>query len=453
MKPNTCLYIALLFFIVACKDENSSAVERDQNVKAIEQASTPLTDVGINRLMDEIGDAQYVLLGEASHGTSEYYEWRSEITKRLITEKGFTVVGVEGDWPDLYRFNEYIRGESQKEANAEQVLATLDRWPTWMWANQEIANLGGWLYEFNQHNSAKVGFYGLDVYSLWDSMNEVLAYLENNDPQSAQLAQDAINCFSPYASQDEFAYAQAKLNNRVDCADELAALLATVQQKFNKTPEDTKVFNALQNATIAMKAERYYVTALQNDAESWNIRDRHMAETINRLVQQHHRAKIVVWEHNTHVGDARATNMASEGMVNVGQLVREQHQDEGVYIVGFGSYSGSVIAASRWGSSVQEMPVPRAQEGSWERLLHEINPVDKITFLSSLKRSTDLMRPRGHRSIGVVYNPGAETGNYVPTVLPERYDAFIFIDETSALHPIQTNASGRIGTKRIFVGD
>jgi erythromycin esterase-like protein len=205
-----------------------------------------------------------------------------------------------------------------------------------------------------------------------------------------------------------------------------------------------ETFNAEQNALVAVNAEKYYNTMVRNNAESWNVRDRHMTETVNRLMQLHGpEAKIIIWEHNTHVGDARATDMASQGMVNVGQLVREQHAAEGVYIVGFGSYKGSVIAGSSWGATPQKMPVPPAQAQSWETILHQTPPANKIVLTKELKTIAEAMKSRGHRAIGVVYDPNREGGNYVPTVLPDRYDAFIFIDETQALRPLPVNATGR----------
>jgi erythromycin esterase len=260
MKIKIFIIISISTFFVACKDDDTKPAKQGskENV-SLEQVVVPLNDTNdLDTLMSEIGNAQYVLLGEASHGTQEYYAWRAEITKRLITEKGFNVIGVEGDWPDLYKLNQYINNPSGIHASAEEVLSEMNRWPTWMWANQEVAALGEWLKQHNQTSgTTPVNFYGLDLYSLWPSMNEVLDYLEAVDPASADYARSSISCFAPYQQQDEFAYAQAKEGGTVDCADELAKLLEVVQQKAQRDPNDEAAFNALQNAVVAVNGERY----------------------------------------------------------------------------------------------------------------------------------------------------------------------------------------------------
>jgi erythromycin esterase len=451
MKP-LLWNILIVFLFFGCKQQEDAAQFDDElenstiPAMAIEGLESP---EDLDRLLDEIGEAQYVLLGEASHGTSEYYTWRAEITKRLVQEKGFTIVGVEGDWPDLYRFNQYVQGSNVAGASAQQVLQQLDRWPTWMWANQEVAQLGEWLRTHNesQEESTKVGFYGIDVYSLWPSMEAVLAYLEMEDPASAQAARDALACFAAYEG-DEWAYAEAAYSEQNSCADELEEMLALLEQKAAEAPVvDEALSNALQNARVAVNAERYFTTATTSSSASWNVRDRHMMQTINDIVAHRgENAKIIVWEHNTHIGDARATDMASAGMVNVGQLVREQHSQSGVYIVGFGSYSGTVLAASQWEGQMETMQVPAGRKGSWEAMLHSIEPLNKIVFMDELRDISLFKQPIGHRAIGVVYDPGSEQGNYVPSVMPERYDAFIFIDETSALHPLSGAEGERKGS-------
>jgi erythromycin esterase len=393
-------------------------------------------------LMQEIGDARYVLLGEASHGTHEYYTWRAEISKRLIEEKGFTIIAVEGDWPDAYQVNQYIKGQ-HAAANAKEVLQNFNRWPTWMWANEEIAGLTEWLKTYNSGQGARqVGFYGLDVYSLWESMEAVMAYLDQTDPAAAQKARAAYQCFASF-NKDEQAYATATMRNTELCAAELSSMLSAVQASIQAKGMSEETFNVEQNALAAVNAQRYYHAMVRSSTNSWNIRDQHMTQTINRLMQLHGpEAKIIVWEHNTHVGDARATDMAAEGMVNVGQLVREQHQAEGVYIVGFGSYQGSVIAGSAWEAPMQRMNVPPAQPQSWEALMHAITPADKIIITKEWRDDPELMKTRGNRAIGVVYDPKREQGNYVPTQLADRYDAFLFIDKTQALKPLNL-PSGR----------
>jgi erythromycin esterase-like protein len=443
------IYI-LAFMAFAC-DNNDDPKADDQDDATLESAIVPLEDEqSLDTLITTIANDKFVLLGEASHGTAEYYTWRATLSQRLIQEKGFNIIGVEGDWPGLYQLNQYIKGSDEFGNSAQAVLQQLDRWPTWMWANEEIATFAEWLrtHNMNLPPESQVSFYGLDVYSLRESMEEVLSYLQTADPSNAQLAQNALNCFAPYG-EDEFAYGSAATTNN-NCADELATLLAHVESHHEANMSEA-TFNALQNAQIAMNAERYYTTAVRSNAESWNVRDRHMMQTVNNLIEHHGSAsKIIIWQHNTHVGDARATDMEAEGMVNVGQLVREQHEGEGVYIIGFGSYSGEVIASSQWEGAVRTMNVPNAIRGSWENRLHDSEPANKIVFLETLKNNSQFSTPIGHRAIGVVYNPSAEQGNYVPSVMPQRYDAFIFIDETHALTPLTPSGSRKKKASRLI---
>jgi erythromycin esterase len=395
----------------------------------------------LDPLMERIGNARYVLLGEASHGTSEYYTWRRQLSQRLIREKGFSFIAVEGDWPDCYRVNRYAKAYPDSGSSAREVLHAFDRWPTWMWANEEVVSLIEWLRRHNEGlpPDERVGFYGLDVYSLWDSMHLVLSYLERVDGSAVAAARRAFACFEPYA-EDVQDYARATAWAPESCEDEVVELLQEMRKKAAQFQHDGRegFFNAEQNALVAHNAEKYYRTMISGDSPSWNVRDRHMAETLDRLVQHYGPdAKAIVWEHNTHIGDARATDMASAGMVNVGQLVRVQHADQGVVLIGFSSYRGTVIAGSEWGAPMEVMPVPAGREGSWEAVLHEIVPRDKLLIFDSAAASTGMGEQRGHRAIGVVYRPRYEHyGNYVPTVLPRRYDALLFLDESTALNPL-----------------
>ncbi|KAA6433580.1 erythromycin esterase family protein [Rufibacter glacialis] len=409
----------------------------EQETGFLSQAVHPLrTTQDLDLLLNEIGNSQYVLLGEASHGTSEFYTWRADISKRLIQEKGFNLIAVEGDWPAAYSLNQYIQG--RQGGTAQQALQAFRRWPTWMWANQEVAGFSEWLRQHNQTltQNQRVGFYGMDVYSLWESLEEVRAYMEAADPAIAQLAREAQACLAPY-NQDEQRYAQAT-DQGISCAPPLQRLLEAVQAHRARQPANHEAaFNAEQNALAAVNAERYYYQMLRSNVTSWNLRDRHMQETVNRLVAQRGPgAKIIVWAHNTHVGDARYTDMVNSGTVNIGQLLREQHAQKGVYLVGFGSYEGTVVAATSWGAATRTMTVPPAQAGSWEALLHRHSAENKLLLMRELQNSQEVLKPRGHRAIGVTYNPSSERGNYVPTVLPRRYDAFLFIDRTTALSPL-----------------
>jgi erythromycin esterase-like protein len=307
-----------------------------------------------------------------------------------------------------------------------------------MWANWEVAALAEWLREHNSHLplEARVGFYGLDVYSLWDSMRAMIGYLEKEDKQTAQAVKKTISCFEPF-NEDERLYAQYSLTEH-NCKDQVLALLKEIRLKAQFMDGDREAgFNTEQNALIAVNAEKYYRSMIGFDDKSWNIRDRHMMETLERLLQFHGpHSKGIVWEHNTHIGDARATDMAAAGMVNIGQLTRDRYGKDNVYLAGFSSYEGTVIAGSAWGAPMQEMEVPDAREGSIEAVIHQ-NPGSDCYILLNEELGTQYNTRISHRAIGVVYHPGRDkTGNYVPSVLSKRYDAFIYLDQTKALHPL-----------------
>jgi erythromycin esterase len=409
----------------------------------IRRISTPLrAPEDLDPLIERIGDARYVLLGEATHGTSEFYTWRTEISRRLIVEKGFSFIAVEGDWPDCMRLNRYVKGLDG--GSAEEVLHAFARWPTWMWANREVVQLAEWLREHNDLalDDRKAGFYGLDVYSLWESMDAVVGYLDRLDPEFASAARHAYACFEPYY-EDAQEYARATALVPTSCEDEAVEMLRALRERAPAFREDSRdaYFDAEQNALVARNAELYYRTMVRGGPSSWNVRDHHMVETLGRLMNHHGAgAKAIVWEHNTHIGDARFTDMSRAGMVNVGQLVRQAHARDGVVLTGFGTGSGTVIAGREWGAPMQRMEVPRAREGSAEAALREsLDGDDALLLFDDESRSSenDLATPRGHRAIGVVYDPRTEHwGNYVPTVLPARYDAFIYIDETRAVDPL-----------------
>lgn len=407
----------------------------------IKDHAVPLdTNDDLDLLVNQIGDAKIVLLGEASHGTSEFYEVRAELSKKLIKEKGFTSIAVEGDWPASQKLNRYIKGYDKESNSAEEVLSSFNRWPTWMWANEEIAQFAEWLKERNdtQLDGKKTGFYGIDVYSLWESMDEVIRHLEKTNSPDLPLARKAFTCFEAFNRNHE-KYAISSAVYSEGCVEEVTNLLNRINQNRNLHQyEEESGLDLKINALVMANAERYYSTMILNDESSWNIRDLHMVEALNEVMDFHGpEAKVIVWEHNTHVGDARATDMADNGLINVGQVIREQNRPEDVYVVGFGTHSGTVIAAEQWGVELEEKVVPKATLGSWEDVLHRTGAFDKMLFFNDENRH--LFSPRiGHRAIGVVYNPEYEhLGNYVPSVISERYDAFIFINETRALRPLK----------------
>ncbi|WP_017731865.1 erythromycin esterase family protein [Nafulsella turpanensis] len=403
----------------------------------------------LDALLDELSGARVVMLGEASHGTHEYYTWRAQISKRLIEEHGFNFICVEGDWPDCYEINRYVKKYDGTGPDAESVLRKFDRWPTWMWANWEVVAFTEWLYRHNLHRQFNelVGFYGLDVYSLWESLDSIINYLEKEDPEAAEIAKKSIHCFEPYRDEEDgVSYARATRNIvPASCQKEVLQLLQEMSARRPKYEHDSEAaFSAEQNALVAVNAEKYYRAMMQPGPDSWNVRDKHMMETLDRLLNYHGKdSKAIVWEHNTHIGDARATDMANSGLYNIGQLARERYGKEAVRLVGFGCYQGSVIAGDSWGAEMEEMPVPKAKDGSWEALLHELAPYNRYYLSTDLQKSQRLRRTVPHRAIGVVYHPERERyGNYVPSIIPNRYDAFVYLDQARALHPLKIASAG-----------
>ena len=411
-------------------------------VEFIKKEAIPLKQIeDYNPLFDKMSEAKFVLLGESSHGTSEFYKIRAELSKKLIQENGYTYIAVEGDWPACQQINRYIKSYDSVHKNAEEALTAFGRWPTWMWANEELIDFVEWLKSYNQSipKDKQIGFYGVDVYSLWESMEEIITYLEKTNSPDLEIAKKAFACFEPF-NRDPQLYGVSGSFYSEDCREEVVQLLTeiTLKKKTYTSYYEEGKLNLEVNALVTANAENYYRTMVTNDTESWNIRDRHMVEVLNRINSYYgESAKGIVWEHNTHVGDARATDMAAEGMVNVGQLLREQIGDENVFIVGFGTHRGTVIAADKWGVNYERMLIPPAQEGSWEDLMHKAGPHDKLLIFNKNNKET-FNQTIGHRAIGVVYNPLYEQyGNYVPSVMNERYDAFIYINTTNALQPLE----------------
>lgn len=418
-------------------------------VNAFRQWSYTLhSKADLSPLFNRIGDARIVMLGEASHGTHEFYTWRSYITRKLIEEKGFNFIAVEGDWPDCYRMNRFIKGYDQDNKSAFRVLQQFNRWPTWIWANWEMVALCDWLLEHNRHQPVerRTGFYGLDVYSLWESLDNILEYLEKHDGAALPAARKALECFEPYKRDEGHLYAKAAQLVPELCQDEVAAMLKKIRQSAPQYAADPEnAFNVEQNAIVSVNAEHYYRSMIKGGPQSWNIRDLHMSETIERLLRWHGPgSKAIIWAHNTHIGDARATDMINEGMYNLGELCRVHHAEKGVVLVGFGSYSGTVMAARSWGSLMKVTELPEAKPGSLEFLLHKAGPENKLLQMDDLLSNEVLMENHiGHRAVGVVYNPAIEQyGNYIPTIFPLRYDLFIYLDQTEALKPLHVQANG-----------
>jgi erythromycin esterase-like protein len=338
-----------------------------------------------------------------------------------------------------------VTGFPDAPDDAAEALAAFARWPTWMWANEEIADLAAWLRARNagRPGAGRVGFYGLDVYSLWDSLHAVMGYLRRHAPAALPEARRALKCFEPFG-EDAQEYARATLFTPHACQDEVVELLHRLRSEAAAPAGDGRDgwFVAEQNALVVKNAEAYYRAMVRSDSASWNVRDRHMMETLARLLDHHGpNSRAVVWAHNTHVGDARYTDMADDDIVNLGQLARERYGRENVAVVGFGSHRGAVIAGPGWGAPWEEMDSPPGRPGSWEDVLHRAGAADQLLVFGDA--AGPLAGWRGHRAIGVVYRPGLEKyGNYVPTVLPQRYDAFVYLDETTAVRPLLPPGGG-----------
>ena len=419
---------------------------------AIAHAAHPLSGGAgdYSALLDMVGDANYVLIGEATHGTHEFYAERARITQRLILEKGFNAVAVEADWPDAYRVNRFVRDQGD-DTDAVQALQGFQRFPSWMWRNTDVVDFVSWLRSYNDgfDSDDKVGFYGLDLYSLFTSMDEVLLYLERVDPEGAMAARARYACFDHYQDDSEsYAYA-AGIGTSASCESAVLAQLQAMQQRaleymqHDSSNGHDAYFYAQQNAKLVINAEAYYRTMFRGRVSSWNLRDRHMAETLDALINHVGArtgapAKIVVWEHNSHIGDARATDVGSMGEWNVGQLVRERYGDQ-TRLIGFSTYHGTVTAASEWGGRAECKQVRPALPDSYEALFHQAG-IER--FLLDLRAATAvreaLMESRLQRAIGVLYLPQSERrSHYFHTQLPRQFDAMIHIDRTSAVTPLE----------------
>ncbi|NKZ06825.1 erythromycin esterase family protein [Actinomadura latina] len=418
----------------------------------VQGAALPLEyEEDLDPLLDRIGDARCVLIGEASHGTHEYYAWRAALTRRLIAERGFAFVAVEGDYPDCRRVGRSVTLAPGAPADPRDVLDAYERWPTWMWANEETVKFCRWLRGRNADlpSDDRAGFYGLDVYSLWESLRAVVDHLAEHRPEYLDTALEAYRCFEPHG-EDPQAYGWSTALVPDGCADEVLALLTRLRRSVPAAaPRDpAEEFDARQNAEVAANAERYYRAMIGGGPESWNVRDVHMADTLGRLMEFHEsrrgEGKAVVWAHNTHVGDARATGMADAGMINLGQLARERHGRDEVVLVGFAGGPGEVVAAPRWGGPMEVMHVPPPLHGSLEGVLAE-SELHRGMFIVPPEpdKPAFFTRTLGHRAIGVVYDPDRDRRQYVPTRLADRYDALGWFRFTSALAPLRTEAARR----------
>ena len=397
-------------------------------------------------LLDLVGDARFVLLGEASHGTHDFYQERAEITKRLIIEKDFNAVAVEADWPDAYRVNRYVLGQGEDD-NADEALAGFERFPTWMWRNTVVLDFVEWLRDVNSsHNeAARTGFYGLDLYSLYNSMAAVVRYLDEVDPEAAHRARYRYSCFEQFGEDSQAYGYTASFDLSQSCETEAVNQLVELQRRamefLNRSGADD-LFDAEQNARLVKNAEEYYRSMFRGRQSSWNLRDTHMAETVDSLASYLSRRgrvpKIVIWAHNSHLGDARATEMGRRGEINVGQLIRQKYGSEAV-LVGFTTYTGTVTAATNWDDPGEIKKVRPALPDSFELGFHNVEiPRFFLPLRAEVDRPPLLAKPRLERAIGVIYRPDTERiSHYFHADLPRQFDAVFHFDHTRALQPLE----------------
>lgn len=404
-------------------------------------------DLDLGPIPAWIGGARVVLLGEATHGTHEFYAFRAALTRRLVTEHGFNAIAVEADWPDAYRINRYIRGVS-RDAHAIDSLGDFLRFPMWMWRNDQVLDLVGWLREHNDTRPAsdRVGFYGLDLYSLHASMAAVVSYLESVDPKAAQRARERYACFDQYGA-DPVSYGRGTLfGSDGECENEVLAQLVDMRRQAARWVQqdglaaEEELFFAQQNAALVASAERYYRTMFGERISSWNIRDQHMAHTLESLLshlsRSGHAAKVVVWAHNSHLGDARATEMGDEGELNLGQLARQRYGDA-CFSLGFSTYDGTVTAAHEWGGPALRRHVRPGLPGSYEEAFHHAGTPCFALRLLGEDSPPELRHRHLQRAIGVIYRPRTERqSHYLHARLADQFDAVVHLDHTRALEPL-----------------
>jgi erythromycin esterase-like protein len=427
-------------------------VEDRIDLEALKKMAWPLTGArqDYDPLLEQIGDSNFALLGEASHGTHDFYRQRAEITKRLITEKDFTAVAAEADWPDAYRVNRFVRGEPG-DSEAVEALSGFKRFPTWMWRNADVLDFLGWLRHHNDllpPGKIRAGFYGLDLYSLYESIAAVLQYLDKVDPEAARRARYRYACFDHFGEDVQRYGYEAEFGLSPSCEDEVIEQLVELRKKaaerfLREGLPDNELFFAEQNARVIRNAEQYYRMMFQNNVTSWNLRDRHMTETLEALFTHLKRrdghAKLVVWAHNSHLGDARATELGRRGEWNVGQLARERYGRDAV-LVGFTTYTGTVTAASNWNGPAEQKRVRPALPESWEALFHKLAIPDFLWNVTDGSTAIAIPEPLLERAIGVIYMPDIErVSHYFQADLQRQFDSILHFDVTRAVEPLERN--------------
>ena len=422
--------------------DRPSPVDRDRLLSRLQQAAEPLpppeqTDA-FGACFQRFGNARVVLLGEATHGTAEFYRARAAITQHLIEFHGFNIVAVEADWPDAARIDAHVRHQAPSPRRDE----AFTRFPTWMWRNQEVHDFIEWL---RQHNAdlppdMRTAFRGLDVYSLGSSINAVLDYLDRVDPEEAARARQRYGCLTPWHTEPSRYGLAVLAGAKSHCEDQVVTQLSELLDKrLSYLANDGEAFfDAAQNARIILAAEQYYRLMVRGSTESWNLRDRHMFDTLSQLLAVRNDAKAVVWAHNSHIGNAAATMMGWKGEFNIGELCRTAYRDQAV-LIGFGADHGTVAAASDWDGELEFKRVLPARPDSWERLFHDTGAVRSLTDwrIRNPDLQTLLTGPLLERAIGVIYRPETErASHYFEAVLAEQFDAYVWFDETRAVTPL-----------------
>ena len=422
--------------------------DRDEILRQIRGAAVPLTAGGADydSLLERARGKRLVLLGEASHGTHDFYAERVRITRRLIDELGFDGIAVEADWPDAYRVNRYVRGAGD-DGDVGEALGGFQRFPQWMWRNDDVVSLVEWLRARNADlpDYEHAGFYGIDLYSLHGSISEVLGYLWRVDPDAARRARERYSCFESFG-EDPQEYGYATSYGAESCEEGVVRQLVELQRSARRYVSGFRAdaadehFMAEQNARLVLNAERYYRAMFRGRVSSWNLRDTHMAETVDALLahlgRDGHESRLVVWAHNSHLGDARATEMGARGELNVGQLLRERY-DDAVLAVGFTTHTGEVTAAHDWDAPAETKAVVPSLPNSYERLMHDTGIGRFYLDLATPALRRALREPRLERAIGVIYRPATERqSHYFHARLSDQFDAIIHVDESSAVRPL-----------------
>lgn len=413
--------------------------------RTLSETRIPLEgSAGLGPLLEAAQGRRLVLLGESTHGTREFYLWRDALSRRLIAENGFSFIAVEGDWTALVPLDRYVRGLEGAPSTAREALLSIDRWPEWMWANEEFESLAEWLRAYNRERppGGRVGIHGIDVYGIWQSLEAVIQFYQDHHPEVAGEVRKLYEGLQVFSG-DSTAYARHVAEGAPSLGPQVEAVAEKLLRRYREASaeERSAIFRAKQNAKVVKRGELHLRLMAQAGAGSWNARALHFQETVDRLLEYYGPgSQGIVWAHNTHIGDARATSMAAFSQLNIGQLARQTHGPENVLSLGFGTARGRVLAGRQWGLRGEVMSLPPPQPGSLEALMDTLGSGASL-WVFTPESAPALAPPVFHRAVGVVYHPELERQrNYVATSLSQRYDAFLFIPQTGSLSPLHPRA-------------